>query len=47
MFFVKDCLMIKRIRCNFLGWLGSLGENVVMPVKNKRLYDMYGYERVF
>lgn len=24
--FVKDCLMIKRTRCNFFCWLGSLGE---------------------
>lgn len=44
--FCKECLMIKRTWCNFLCWLGSLGENVVMFVKNKRLYDMYGYERV-
>lgn len=47
MFFVKECLMTKGTRCNFLCWLGSLGENVVMSVKKKRLYDMYGYERVF
>lgn len=33
--------------CNFLCWLGSLGEKVVISVKNKKgLYDMYGYERV-
>lgn len=43
--FVKKCLMMKRIRCNFLCWLGNLGERVVMSVKNERLYDMYGYER--
>lgn len=24
--FVKKCLMTKRTRCNFLCWLGSLGE---------------------
>lgn len=47
MFFVKKCLMTKRTWCNFLCWLGSLGEKVVISVKNKRLYDMYGYERVF
>lgn len=35
MFFVKKCLMIKRTRCNFLCWLGSLGENVVISVEKK------------
>lgn len=45
MFFVKECLMTERTWCNFLCWLER--ENVVvMSVKNKRLYDMYGYERV-
>lgn len=24
--FVKKCLMTKRTRCNFLCWIGSLGE---------------------
>lgn len=37
----------ERTLCNFLCWLGSLGEKVVISVKNKKdLYDMYGYERV-
>lgn len=45
--FCRECLMTKRTRCNFLCWLGRLGERVVMSVKKKRLYDMYGYERVF
>lgn len=45
--FCKECLMTKRTLCNFLCWVGSLGGKVVMSVKNERLYDMYGYERVF
>lgn len=32
---MKKCLMIKRTRCNFLCWLGSLGENVLMVCEKK------------
>lgn len=35
MFFVKKWLMMKRTRCNFLCWLGSLGEKVVMSMKKR------------
>lgn len=35
MFFVKECLMIKRTRCNFLCWVGREGEKVVMSVKKR------------
>lgn len=29
MFFGKKCLMTKRTLCNFLCWLGSLGERAL------------------
>lgn len=35
--FCKECLIIKRTRCNFLCWLGSLGENVGMVCEEKRI----------
>lgn len=34
-FFCKECLMTKGTLCNFLCWLGSLGENVVISVEKK------------
>lgn len=37
MFFVKKCLMTKGTRCNFLCWVGSLGEEVVMVCEKKRI----------